>query len=186
MREVDMQGGDVPGNVAMNPPARPQPTRRPAAAARRESVTADDLNAMVLRLQGGAAPQTETERRLADRMGIAYRKGGLVAPKKYQEGGPVKAPGKYTRMGGAKAPAPRMRDMVSPEERKELDAPLTQAEKNRLRGDNFKKGGKVVAKKMKTGGKVPAPKKMMKGGITSKPKVKPKMYAKGGMTKGCK
>ena len=174
MREIDMQGGDVPGNVAMNPPARPQPTRRPAAPARRESVTADDLNAMVLRLQGGAAPQTETERRLADRMGIAYRKGGLVAPKKYQEGGPVKAPGKYPRMGGAKAPAPRMRDMVSPEERKELDAPLTQAEKNRLRGDNFKKGGKV------------APKKMMKGGITSKPKAKPAKYAKGGMTKGRK
>lgn len=186
MREIDMQGGDVPGNVAMNPQARPQPTRRAAAPARRESVTADDLNAMVLRLQGGAAPQTETERRLADRMGIAYRKGGMVAPKKYQEGGPVKVPGKYTRMGGAKAPAPRMRDMVSPEERKELDAPLTQAEKNRLRGDNFKKGGKVMTKKMKTGGKVPAPKKMMKGGITSKPKVKPKMYAKGGMTKGCK
>lgn len=154
--------------------ARSQPTRRPTVPARRESVTADDLNAMVLRLQGGAAPQTETERRLADRMGIAYRKGGLVAPKKYQAGGPVKVPGKYTRMGGAKAPAPRMRDMISPEERKELDAPLTQAEKNRLRGDNFKKGGKV------------APKKMMKGGITSKPKAKPAKYAKGGITKGRK
>ena len=163
--------------------ARTQPTRRPAAPARRESTGADDLNAMVLRLQSGVAPQTETERRLADRMGIAYRKGGLVKPKvgadfrkakPYQEGGPVKAPGKYPRMGGAKAPAPRMRDMISPEERKELDAPLTQAEKNRLRGDNFKKGGKV------------APKKMMKGGITSKPKAKPAKYAKGGMTKGRK
>lgn len=164
---------------------RPQPTRRPAAPARRESVTADDLNAMVLRLQGGAAPQTETERRLSDRMGIAYRKGGLVAPKKYQEGGAVKVPGKTPAMGGPKLSA-RMRDRVSAEERKELDAPLTQAEKNRLRGDNFKKGGKVVAKKMKTGGKVPAPKKMMKGGITSKPKVKPAKYAKGGMAKGCK
>lgn len=174
MREIDMQGGDVPGNVAMNPQARSQPTRRAAAPARRESVTAEDLNTMVLRLQSGVAPQTETERRLADRMGIAYRKGGLVKPKKYQEGGPVKAPGKYPRMGGAKAPAPRMRDMISPEERKELDAPLTQAEKNRLRGDNFKKGGKVT------------PKKMMKGGITSKPKAKPKMYAKGGMAKGRK
>lgn len=183
MREVDMQGGDVPGNVAMNPQARSQPTRRAAAPARRESVTADDLNAMVLRLQSGAAPQTETERRLADRMGIAYRKGGMVKPKvgadfrkakPYQAGGPVKVPGKYTRMGGAKAPAPRMRDMISPEERKELDAPLTQTEKNRLRGDNFKKGGKV------------APKKMMKGGITSKPKAKPAKYAKGGMAKGRK
>lgn len=165
--------------------ARSQPTRRAAAPARRESVTADDLNAMVLRLQSGSPPQTETERRLADRMGIAYRKGGMVKPKKYQEGGAVKVPGKTPAMGGPKPPA-RMRDRVSAEERKELDAPLTQAEKNRMSASGFKKGGKIVAKKMKTGGKVPAPKKMMKGGITSKPKVKPAKYAKGGMTKGCK
>lgn len=171
MREVDMQGGDVPGNVAMNPPARPQPTRRPAAPARRESVTADDLNAMVLRLQGGAAPQTETERRLADRMGIAYRKGGLVKPMKHggkEEAAEMKG-GRYR--GGMK------------EEMAEMMPMMKGGKKTAM-----KKGGavKAPAKKMKTGGKVPAPKKMMKGGITSKPKVKPKMYAKGGMAKGCK
>ena len=180
-----------PAPPAPAPPAPAQPTpargaaRASAPAARREATSADDLNAMVLRLQSGAAPQTETERRLADRMGIAYRKGGLVAPKKYQEGGAVKVPGKTPAMGGSKLPA-RMRDRVSAEERKELDAPLTKAEKDRMAASGFKKGGKIVAKKMKTGGKVPAPKKMMKGGITSKPKAKPAKYAKGGMTKGCK
>lgn len=289
MREADMQGADMPGNVAMNPPARPQPTRRAASPARRESVTADDLNAMVLRLQGGSPPQTETERRLADRMGIAYRKGGLVKKyqaggsvsnmsrlsdaelnrlgyaaqgsgsarglaktqleqrkrmpldetkeselnlqramelqdaldrgenaavfmnelvrsgggmkqhkaaeykkgglvkpkvgadfrkaKPYQAGGPVKVPGKTPASGGPKPPA-RMRDRISSEERKELDAPLTQAEKSRLRGDNFKRGGKVLAKKMKSGGKVPAPKKMMKGGMAKAPGKKTKMMKK--------
>jgi hypothetical protein len=260
--------------------ARPQPTRRPAAPARRESVTADDLNAMVLRLQGGSPPQTETERRLADRMGIAYRKGGLVKkyqaggsvsnmsrlsdaelnrlgyaaqgsssarglaktqleqrkrmpldetkeselnlqralelqdaldrgenaamfmnelvrsgggmkqhkaaeykkgglvkPKKFQVGGAVKVPGKTPVSGGPKPPA-RMRDRVSAEERKELDAPLTQAEKNRMSASGFKKGGKVMAKKMKSGGKVPAPKKMMKGGMAKASDKKTKMMKK--------
>ena len=184
----------APASAPQPSPARPQPTRRAAAPARREATSADDLNAMVLRLQGGWPPQTETERRLADRMGIAYRKGGLVKPKvgadfrkakPFQAGGPVKVPGKTPAMGGPKPPA-RMRDRISAEDRKELDAPLTQAEKSRLRGDNFKRGGKVMAKKMKTGGKVPAPKKMMKGGITAKPKAKSAKYAKGGMTKGCK
>jgi hypothetical protein len=163
----------APAPTPQSSPARPQPTRSVAAPTRRESTDAEALNTMVLRLQSGVAPQTETERRLADRMGIAYRKGGLVKPKKFQVGGAVKVPGKAPASGGPKPPA-RMRDRVSAEERKELDAPLTQAEKNRLRGDNFKKGGKV------------APKKMMKGGITSKPKAKPAKYAKGGMTKGCK
>lgn len=112
MREIDMQGGDVPGNRAMNPPARPQPSRR-AAPTPRESLTADDLNAMVLRLQGGSPPQTETERRLADRMGIAYRKGGMVKPMKrggketaMKKGGAVKAPTKKMKTGG-KVPAPK-------------------------------------------------------------------------------
>jgi hypothetical protein len=166
-------------------PPRPQPTRRAAAPARRQASSSDDLNATVLRLQSGSPPQTETERRLADRMGIAYRKGGLVKPKKFQVGGAVKVPGKTPASGGPKPPA-RMRDRISAEDRKELDAPLTQAEKNHMSASGFKKGGKVMTKKMKTGGKVPAPKKMMKGGITAKPKAKPMKYAKGGMTKGCK
>ena len=167
----------APAPAPASAPARPQPTRRAAAPARRQASSADDLNAMVLRLQSGSPPQTETERRLADRMGIAYRKGGLVKPKKFQVGGAVKVPGKTPASGGPKPPA-RMRDRVSAEERKELDAPLTQAEKSRLRGDNFKKGGKVVAKKMKSGGKVPAPKKMMKGGVAKASGKKTKMMKK--------
>jgi hypothetical protein len=39
---------------------------------------------------------------------------------------------------------------------------------------------------MKVGGKVPAPKKMMKGGMVAKPKAKMAKYAKGGMAKGKK
>ena len=167
----------APASAPQLSPARPQPTRRAAAPARRQASGSDDLNAMVLRLQGGSPPQTETERRLADRMGIAYRKGGLVKPKKYQVGGAVKVPGKTPASGGPKPPA-RMRDRISSEERKELDAPLTQAEKSRLRGDNFKRGGKVMAKKMKTGGKVPAPKKMMKGGMAKAFGKKTKMMKK--------
>ena len=167
----------APASAPQPSPARPQPTRRATAPVRRQATSADDLNAMVLRLQGGSPPQTETERRLADRMGIAYRKGGLVKPKKYQVGGAVKVPGKTSASGGPKPPA-RMRDRISSEERKELDAPLTQAEKSRLRGDNFKRGGKVMAKKMKTGGKVPAPKKMMKGGMAKAFGKKTKMMKK--------
>ena len=153
----------APASAPQPSPARPQPTRRAAAPARRQASGSDDLNAMVLRLQGGSPPQTETERRLADRMGIAYRKGGLVKPKvgadfrkakKFQVGGAVKVPGKTPASGGPKPPT-RMRDRISSEERKELDAPLTQAEKNRMAASGFKKGGKIVAKKMKTGGKVP-------------------------------
>lgn len=171
--------GETPETTPMPAPeaaptqaqVRPQPTRRAAAPARRESVAADDLNAMVLRLQGGAAPQTETERRLADRMGIAYRKGGMVKPMKHggkEEAAEMKG-GRYR--GGMKE---EMAEMM----------PMMKGGKKTV----MKKGGavKAPAKKMKTGGKVPAPKKMMKGGITSKPKAKPKMYAKGGMTKGCK
>lgn len=66
--------------------AAPQPARpaaRPAAPrpAARESRTADDLNEIVMRLTRGEKPVTETEKRLADRMGIAYRKGGMVKGK---------------------------------------------------------------------------------------------------------
>ena len=176
----------APAPAPQPSPARPQPTRRAAAPARRQASGSDDLNAMVLRLQGGSPPQTETERRLADRMGIAYRKGGLVKPKvgadfrkakKFQVGGAVKVPGKTPASGGPKPPT-RMRDRISSEERKELDAPLTQAEKNRMSASGFKKGGKVMTKKMKTGGKVPAPKKMMKGGMAKASGKKTKMMKK--------
>ena len=99
-------------------------------------------------------------------------------------------------------PRRRMRDMMSPEERRGYDAPLTPQELERMRESGFKKGGmikpktamkkggavKAPAKKMAHGGKVAAPKKMMMGGMTSKPKKMMgggrAMYAKGGMAKG--
>lgn len=203
-REAEPVRANIPDTVVT--------ARRPARPAGRREMTADDLNEIVLRLNRGAVPQTEVERRLADRMGIAYRKGGLVKPKKFQVGGPVKAkthgakeemgemkkgrytggmkeemaemkaaskkkpmsmmkkggkvskyqgggtvrvPGKTPAMGGPKARI-RMRDYISPEERKELDAPLTRAEKDRMAENGFKKGGAIKApKKMMSGGMVP-------------------------------
>lgn len=151
-----------------NTPSRPrQPARGPSES--------DRLNAIVLRLQRGEKPVTETEKRLADAMGIAYRKGGMVKPKGHnmrEEGMEMKG-GRYR--GGMKEEMAEMMPM-----RKKSAAPM------------MKKGGavKAPAKKMKSGGKV-APKKMMKGGMTAKPKKKmmgggKAMYAKGGMTRGCK
>jgi hypothetical protein len=69
---------------------------------------------------------------------------------KYQAGGPVKNPpspgAKLPNVeGGRKA---RLRDLISPEERRELDAPLT-AEEVRRMSERMKKGGAV---KMKSGG----------------------------------
>ena len=96
-------------------------------------------------------------------------------------------------------PKRRMRDMMSPEDRREYDAPLTAQERERMRESGFKKGGMIKPKtamkkggvvKKAAGGKIAAPKKMMKGGMTSKPKKMMgggrAMYAKGGMAKGCK
>ena len=192
-------------------PSRPRTTARPAA---RESMTADDLNEIVLRLNRGETPTTETERRIADRMGIAYRKGGMI--NKYREGGPIRqgmqSPRaqearsemaedvmKRARRGMGEGPPRRVpNSMLTPEEQKERNAPLSKSELDRMRGDAYKKGGMVKPKtamkkggavKMKSGGKV-APKKMMKGGMTSKPKKRmgggKVKYAKGGMTRGCK
>lgn len=94
-------------------------------------------------------------------------------------------------------PKRRMRDMMSPEEGREYDAPLTPQERERMRASGFKKGGMIKPKtamkkggvvKKAAGGKIAAPKKMMKGGMTSKPKKMMgggrAMYAKGGMAKG--
>ena len=90
--------------------AAPPPRSRPRTAARaapRESMSADDLNEIVLRLNRGEKPVTETEKRLADRMGIAYRKGGMVKPKTaMKKGGAVKAPAKKMKSGG-KVAAPK-------------------------------------------------------------------------------
>ena len=64
-------------------------------------MSADDLNEIVMRLTRGEKPVTETEKRLADRMGIAYRKGGMVKPKTaMKKGGAVKAPAKKMMKGG--------------------------------------------------------------------------------------
>lgn len=185
-------------------PPRPRAAPRPMA---REATTAEDLNEIVLRLTRGEKPVTETEKRIADRMGIAYKKGGMV--NKYQEGGRIRqgiqSPRaqearaemaedvmKRARKGMGEGPPRRVpNSMLTPEEQRERNAPLTKDELDRMRGDAYKKGGMVKPKKMKAGGKV-APKKMMKGGIVAKPKAKKMMgggramYAKGGMAKGCK
>jgi hypothetical protein len=226
------------GEAAGRPAPRQQPARGAARAAPRE-MTADDLNEIVLRLNRGEKPVTETEKRLADRMGIAYRKGGMVkgkgmhmmpdgsmmknkdhaAMKKggkammYREGGKVRQGMQSPKAQEARAemaedvmkrsmpaePKRRMRDMMSPEDRREYDAPLTTQERDRMRESGFKKGGMIKPKtamkkggvvKKAAGGKVAAPKKMMKGGVVAKPKPKKMMgggramYAKGGMAKG--
>jgi hypothetical protein len=235
------EAGSQDRSQSVYPEATSRSRSAPSRPAARGSSESDKLNAIVLRLQRGEKPVTETEKRLADAMGIAYRKGGMVKPKghnmreegmemrggryrggmkeemaemmparkkspmpmmkkggkvmKYQEGGAITMPGKTPKMGGSKSASNpksgRMRDTISDSERRELDAPLTQEEKDRMRSSGFKKGGaiKAPAKKMKSGGKV-APKKMMKGGMTAKPKKMMgggrAMYAKGGMTRGCK
>lgn len=70
---------------------------------------------------------------------------------KYRVGGPAKdpmpSPPKVPNLdGGRKA---RLRDLISPEERRELDAPLT-AEEVRRMSERMAKGG--VVKKMAAGG----------------------------------
>jgi len=209
--ESGMQSSTSQAAPTTNTQRRTAP--RPAA---RESMTADDLNEIVLRLNRGETPTTDVEKRIADRMGIAYKKGGMV--NKYRQGGSIRqgiqSPRaqegraemaedvmKRARKGMGEGPPRRVpNSMLTPEEQKERTAPLTDEEKRRIvpgykKGGNvkaktaMKKGGAVAPKKMKAGGKV-APKKMMKGGMTSKPKKMmgggKAMYAKGGMTRGCK
>ena len=102
------EGGTLQPESTQRPPAPPRSAApRPAA---RESMSADDLNEIVLRLNRGEKPVTETEKRLADRMGIAYRKGGMVKPKTaMKKGGAVKAPAKKMKSGGKVAPKKRMK-----------------------------------------------------------------------------
>lgn len=70
--------GPAVGNRRAAPAARPQGRRR--TAPRAESMTADDLNEISLRLARGATPTTDTEKRLARAMGLNFKKGGLVPP----------------------------------------------------------------------------------------------------------
>lgn len=67
-----------PSSLPIPPPMPARAARREAA---RENVSADDLNARVLRLTRGGAPQDEVDRRLAERMGLTFAKGGLVRGK---------------------------------------------------------------------------------------------------------
>ena len=102
--EEDMYAGSVAGRPA------PAPRPRQAARAAPREMSADDLNEIVLRLNRGEKPVTETEKRLADRMGIAYRKGGMVKPKTaMKKGGAVKAPAKKMKSGGKVAPKKMMK-----------------------------------------------------------------------------
>ena len=141
----------------------------------------------------------------------AMKKGGKAMM--YREGGKVRQGMQSPKAQEARAemaedvmkrsmpaePKRRMRDMMSPGDRREYDAPLTPQERERMRESGFKKGGMIKPKtamkkggvvKKAAGGKIAAPKKMMKGGMTSKPKKMMgggrAMYAKGGMARGCK
>lgn len=141
------------------------------------------------------------------------KKGGMI--KAYREGGAIRQGMQSPRAQEARSEMAedvmrreRAREPISDKERKAgraeaaMDSgPLTGAEKERMRSSGFKKGGMIKPKaktamkkggvvKKAAGGKVAAPKKMMKGGMTSKPKKMmgggKAMYAKGGMTRGCK
>lgn len=100
------------GSVEARAPARPMPAnieveakrpRRPSPP--REAMSADDLNAAVLRLTSGGAPRNDVERTLATRMGLAYKKGGVV---KKAKGGPVKAAKPVKKAaGGPVTPMPK-------------------------------------------------------------------------------
>jgi hypothetical protein len=83
----------------MQGPPRPQGRRRTAPQA--ESMSADDLNEISLRLARGATPNTDTEKRLARAMGLNFKKGGLVDSKK---GAPTFAKGVPPQFGKGKAP----------------------------------------------------------------------------------
>jgi hypothetical protein len=86
----------------------------------------------------------------------AYKKGGKVSMKKYQEGGSVRSPGKRRVLEGGAKGTPVMtqeqrrqaRSMMTPEERREADAPLTARELEGM-SRRYKKGG--VVKKAKGG-----------------------------------
>jgi hypothetical protein len=83
---------------------RASESNRPRAASRS---AAEDLNEIVLRLTRGEKPVTETEKRIADRMGIAYQKGGMVKAKKMKSGGKV-APKKMMKGGMTSKPKKMM------------------------------------------------------------------------------
>lgn len=174
--EEDMNDG-----YATNRPTAPQRRAAPRPAAR-ESMTADDLNEIVLRLHRGEKPVTETEKRLADRMGIAYRKGGMVKPEAYKKGGLVKPKAAIIK-SKAKSPANLKGKTLMKKGgmAKGGEAGLASG----LRGGVVKKPGtdsfNFQAKKMATGGVVQ--KGGNKYGFTN---AKTKMLRRGGMAKGCK
>ena len=112
-RSMDPEGSNEAADAERERQASQRAAPAPAAAPRpaaRESRAADDLNEIVMRLTRGEKPVTETEKRLADRMGIAYRKGGMVKPKTaMKKGGAVKAPAKKMKSGGKVAPKKMMK-----------------------------------------------------------------------------
>ena len=69
----------APAAPAPRTPARQAPARNRAPTLR--EMSADGLNEISLRLARGGTPTTDLEKRLADRMGLAYKKGGLVNSK---------------------------------------------------------------------------------------------------------
>lgn len=113
-RSYDIGEGGTPQAAPTPRPSAPvRPAARPAPRpASRASSAAEDLNEIVLRLTRGEKPVTETEKRIADRMGIAYKKGGMVKAKTaMKKGGTVKpkAPAKKMKSGGKVAPKKMMK-----------------------------------------------------------------------------
>jgi len=109
---------------------------------------------------------------------LGFKKGGAVKPKvamkkggkamMYREGGKVRQGMQSPKAQEARAemaenvmkrsmpaePKRRMRDMMSPEDRREYDAPLTTQERDRMRASGFKKGGMIKPMKYQEGGSV--------------------------------
>lgn len=194
--------GTIPDTVVTAQAPRPQaPRPRVARPAQRESMSADDLNEIVLRLHRGEKPETETEKRLADRMGIAYRKGGLVKPKGHgpkEEAMEMKG-GRYR--GGAKEERAEMKAKGGIIKSK-AKSPAKLKGKTLMKKGGMAKGGEAGLASTLRGGVVKKPgtdsfnfqaKKMATGGVVQEggskygfTTAKTKMLRRGGMAKGCK
>lgn len=150
MREIDMQGQDVPGNRAASPSARPAPAPRPRPreAAPRGMSEADRLNEISLAFARGERPRGGAADTIGKAMGIeGYKKGGLIKPKKVVKkaaGGMLKTPKAPAVPGrGPGRPATSVKPVGTRAMAKAA------APKKPVGMPAFKKGGKVSMKKGK-------------------------------------
>jgi hypothetical protein len=95
---MDQEMGEAPQRM---PTARPAPARRPAPAAR--EISANRLNALMMGAEPATAEEREAQKRMRGRQqeledrGTAFRKGGMVKPKKMMKGGVVAKPKSATK-----------------------------------------------------------------------------------------